>query len=185
MDTSFGRPNVSTTNIISSSSPSIVTGTASVDKAATKDLLDIRFLPNGALERTEGQDGFGSTLSWNYEETLTEDTYTLFDDNKIRFIDSGAPNTSQKYTTLIILHGTGFTAGGFEGIVSLASSNNLRAVAMNRLGYPGSTPYNQSDLANLQSGKKESLDRIAFVLAAFIKTFIEKENISKTSEGGG
>ncbi|KAI3621595.1 hypothetical protein WG66_009189 [Moniliophthora roreri] len=116
---------------------------------------------------------------------LIEDTYTLFDDNRIWFIDSGPPNTSQTYTTLIILHGGGFTAGGFEGVTALAQSNNLRAVAVNRLGYPGSTLYSQLDLEDLQNGKKESLDRIALVLAAFIKRFIEKEKISKISEGGG
>ncbi|KAK7025984.1 hypothetical protein VNI00_015814 [Paramarasmius palmivorus] len=117
--------------------------------------------------------------------SLTEGTYTLFDNIKIFFTDSGAPPSSDDYTTVIVLHGSAFVGAGFEALQSLAPTNNIRMVAMNRRGYRGSTPYTDAEIEGFKKGTKGSLNRVGLVIISFLKTFIEREKIPRAASGGG
>ncbi|KAK7041889.1 hypothetical protein VNI00_008864 [Paramarasmius palmivorus] len=108
--------------------------------------------------------------------------FTLLNDIKISFTDSGAPPNADDYPTLIILHGGGFGAASFQPIQSLAPEANLRIVALTRRGYTGSTPYTDSEMQGFQEGTREALEGLAVVLVAFMKAFVEKEKIP--SSGG-
>ncbi|KAK7016986.1 hypothetical protein VNI00_018784 [Paramarasmius palmivorus] len=113
-------------------------------------------------------------------------TYTLFDDIKITFTDSGAPSHSNDgYVTLIILHGAGFVSAGFERLQTLAPANKIRIVTLNRRGYQGSTPYTEEEMNGFRAGTKESLGKMMLVLVGFLKTFVEKERIEKISNRDG
>ncbi|KAF9254804.1 hypothetical protein L218DRAFT_831845, partial [Marasmius fiardii PR-910] len=109
-------------------------------------------------------------------------TYTLSNDIQIFFADSGPPPHSDDYTTLVVLHGSGFSGDGFEKIHSAAHALNLRTVVWNRRDYPGSTPYTDSELEDLKQGRKAFLDRIGRQVGEFLVRFVENENIPKASE---
>ncbi|ESK89692.1 hypothetical protein Moror_16909 [Moniliophthora roreri MCA 2997] len=119
------------------------------------------------------------------DPNLREDVYTLFEDIRISFTDSGAPPNANKYTTLIVVHGTGFLGAGFAAMQALAPANNLRVVAMDRRGYRGSTPFTEPEMEDFRNGKRDSVDRLMRVFVAFLVSFIEKEKIPKLQEGGG
>lgn len=87
------------------------------------------------------------------------------------FEDSGAPESSSDYVTLILVHGAmvnsgmpsapdrfGFEqgysymcSGVFRRMLPFASANNLRLVLVNKRDYRGSTPYSQEELKDLAS----------------------------------
>ncbi|KAG7087823.1 hypothetical protein E1B28_013762 [Marasmius oreades] len=112
---------------------------------------------------------------------FTHHTYTLSDNIQIFFTDSGPPPDSDDYTTLVILHGSGFNGFGFEKFHIVAHSLNLRTVIWNRRGYPGSTPYTDLELGDLKQGRKIFMERIGRQLGEFLKQFIKKENIPKAT----
>ncbi|KAI0365122.1 hypothetical protein BV20DRAFT_776935 [Pilatotrama ljubarskyi] len=65
------------------------------------------------------------------------------------FLDSGAPEGSSDYTTLVIIHGLGWHAANFKKLLPLAKEFNTRIVLVNRRDYPGSSPYTPDERANL------------------------------------
>ncbi|PIL34449.1 hypothetical protein GSI_03225 [Ganoderma sinense ZZ0214-1] len=65
------------------------------------------------------------------------------------FHDTGAPQDSTDFTTLVILHGHNWHGGTFSRLIPLAASSgyNTRLVLLNRRDYPGSTPYTDEERA--------------------------------------
>ncbi|KAJ7671871.1 hypothetical protein B0H17DRAFT_192843 [Mycena rosella] len=127
----------------------------------------------------------------------TEHTLKLPDGIEILYTDSGAPQTAD-YTTLVIIHGTGFNAcmcsssydvisfigcslDGFVRLQEHAHKHNLRIVAWNRRGYHGSTKYTDEELADLKAGRKIFLDRLAVQTAWFLEHFIKHEKTPKAT----
>ncbi|KAG7096126.1 hypothetical protein E1B28_006800 [Marasmius oreades] len=113
---------------------------------------------------------------------LDYQTYTLSEDIKIFFSDNGAPPNSDDYTTIVLLHGSGFNGHGLERMHDVSHSLNLRTLILNRRQYPGSTPYTDSELEDLKQGRKVFIDRIGKVMGEFLLQFIEKEKIPKASD---
>ncbi|KAI0668283.1 hypothetical protein C8Q78DRAFT_1071552 [Trametes maxima] len=63
--------------------------------------------------------------------------------------DSGVPNESADYTTLVILHGYAWQSGIFSRLPPLANQYNTRVVLINRRDYPGARPYTEEERAQL------------------------------------
>ncbi|KAI0669369.1 hypothetical protein C8Q78DRAFT_208939 [Trametes maxima] len=66
------------------------------------------------------------------------------------FLDSGPPDGSIDYTSVVMLHGWGWHTGIFKKLLSFAKKFNTRFVFVNRRDYPGSEPYNPAELAALK-----------------------------------
>ncbi|KAG7087825.1 hypothetical protein E1B28_013764 [Marasmius oreades] len=113
---------------------------------------------------------------------FTDHTYTLSDNIQIFFTDSGPPPGSKDYSTLVVLHGCGFNGYGLEKLHGLAHQFNLRTVLWNRRDYPGSTPYTESELEELEQGQKIFIDRTGRQLGEFLVQFIEVEKIPKATD---
>ncbi|KAL0563146.1 hypothetical protein V5O48_018930 [Marasmius crinis-equi] len=120
---------------------------------------------------------------------LTEKTYSIADDVRFFFTDSGAPPDSKGYTTLVAIHGLGFTGAIFEKLQSQAQTHNLRIVALNRRDYPGSTPFSDVELEDLKSGDEARARRVfdsaGLHIALFLRKLIEEEGIPLPSEEAG
>ncbi|KAH9485377.1 hypothetical protein JR316_0002285 [Psilocybe cubensis] len=108
---------------------------------------------------------------------------------QLSYTDSGAPaEDCTDYTTVIIAHGMGFNARGFEKLHDLAAKHNFRTIAFQRRGYQGSTEYTASELDDQYSGKKVFIDRLALELAYFCQHIVEEHTIplrSKDGKSGG
>ena len=95
------------------------------------------------------------------------------------FHDTGAPEGSADYTTLVILHGYVWHSGAytyspsphrlninisgqhvsavFTMLLPLAKEHNTRIVLVNRRGYPGSAPYTDEELASFPAPLPENV----------------------------
>ncbi|KAI8978850.1 alpha/beta-hydrolase [Trametes punicea] len=97
------------------------------------------------------------------------------------FEDSGAPLGSKDYVTLVLVHGTCFHSAVYRPTIPFAAEHNLRLVLLNMRGYPGSTDYSRDELDELRKPSAESSKKVMAArgveLAAFIRWFIEKEEI--------
>ncbi|KAI0739377.1 hypothetical protein C8Q80DRAFT_1357285 [Daedaleopsis nitida] len=69
--------------------------------------------------------------------------------------DSGPPEGSTDYTTLVLLHGYAWQSGIFSKLLPLASKHNARLVLVNRRDYPGATPYTDDERAVLRDAEKD------------------------------
>ncbi|OCH91229.1 hypothetical protein OBBRIDRAFT_775554 [Obba rivulosa] len=102
--------------------------------------------------------------------------------------DTGAPEGSQKYTTLILVHGAMFHGAIFQRMFPHAAARNLRIVAVNKRDYAGSTPFTPQEQDALRGPVEEQravLEAMGLQLAHFIAWFIRKENIPPVSESSG
>ncbi|KAJ7090984.1 hypothetical protein C8R44DRAFT_990589 [Mycena epipterygia] len=127
-------------------------------------------------------------------QLYTEHTLRLPDGIDIRYTDSGAPNTPD-YTTMVILHGTGYNGcaspvmfnavmivpDGFVRLHEHAHKNNLRTIFWNRRDYHGSTKYTDDELADMRAGRKSFQDRLAIRTAWFFQHLTENDNIPKVT----
>jgi pimeloyl-ACP methyl ester carboxylesterase len=131
----------------------------------------------------------------------------LPDGNTITYMDSGAVEGCQQYTTIVMLHGTAFNSrmspthrsdsfsdnspccpDVFEPLHALATQYHLRLFAVQRRGYSGSSNYSENELADLQSGNCAFLDRLTVLLGHLIYHLIKKYDLPKPNaertEGG-
>ncbi|KAJ7660269.1 Alpha/Beta hydrolase protein [Mycena polygramma] len=106
--------------------------------------------------------------------SYTEHTVQLPDGIELCYTDSGAPAASS-YSTLLVIHGSGFNGDGFVSLHKYAHQSNLRVVALNRREYRGSTKYTDAELEDFKAGRKIFLDRLAIQLAWFLQHFINHE----------
>ncbi|KAI1789098.1 hypothetical protein LXA43DRAFT_595792 [Ganoderma leucocontextum] len=77
------------------------------------------------------------------------------------FCDSGAPEGSTDYTTLVIIHGLGWHSGVFTKLIPLVHAQNARLVLVNRRDYPGATPYSPVERAHLFTAALEATTDVA------------------------
>ncbi|KAL1945179.1 hypothetical protein VTO73DRAFT_2799 [Trametes versicolor] len=63
--------------------------------------------------------------------------------------DTGAPQGSDDYTTLVLIHGLGWHSGNFKKLVPCARRSKIRIVLLNRRDYPGARPHSPEELAHL------------------------------------
>ncbi|KAF9259309.1 hypothetical protein L218DRAFT_875127 [Marasmius fiardii PR-910] len=112
---------------------------------------------------------------------FTSHIYKLPSNIEIFFTDSGPPPHSKDYKTLVIFHGACFNGFGLEKLHGVAHSLNLRTVIWNRRDYPGSTPYTDRELQDLQQGRKVFLDQIGREIGEFLAQFIENEDIPEAT----
>lgn len=98
--------------------------------------------------------------------------------------DSGSPQSSQTYTTIVAIHGTIYHGGMFRPIFPFAAENNLRFVTVNLRDYPGSTPSSPAELSALlgdPEGQAGWLRDRGIEIAAFLEWFIRSEHIPQTT----
>ncbi|KAG6828866.1 hypothetical protein H0H87_000563 [Tephrocybe sp. NHM501043] len=62
-----------------------------------------------------------------------------------------------------------------------AHEYNLRTVIWNRREYPGSSQYTDTEIDDLNNGRKVFLDRLGLLVGDFIEQFVEKESVPKIS----
>ncbi|KAJ7223451.1 hypothetical protein GGX14DRAFT_351997 [Mycena pura] len=108
----------------------------------------------------------------------TEHFVKLSDGVQILYTDTGAPQASSAsldYTTLVVLHGSGFNGDGLVPLHKHAHNDNLRIILWNRRDYRGSTKYTSEELNALVHGSKTHQDRLALHLAWFFAHFIKFE----------
>ncbi|KAI0089050.1 hypothetical protein BDY19DRAFT_122499 [Irpex rosettiformis] len=95
--------------------------------------------------------------------------------------DSGAPQGAKDYSTIFLLHGFIFHGATFRPSFQHALSKNIRMVAINQREYPGSSPLNDHEIANVWSSdpnrQANALREQAVELAVFMARFIDGENI--------
>ncbi|KAL5513085.1 hypothetical protein ACEPAH_3483 [Sanghuangporus vaninii] len=106
--------------------------------------------------------------------------------HSLYYEDTGSPpNAGDIYTTLMVVHGTGFHGQIFRRLLPFAPQHNIRLVPISRRDYPGSSPYTDEDLEKINTDNAEMNNEFAKARAAefarFIKTFVEKENIPRAS----
>jgi len=102
--------------------------------------------------------------------------------------DSGAPEGSQTYVTLVLVHGALFHGGIFHRIFPLAAARNLRIVTVNKRDYVGSSPYTHEELDALRGSiekQKAVMEALGLQLAHFIAWFIDKEKVPRICDSGG
>ena len=124
--------------------------------------------------------------------------------NNLYYEDTGAPQNSESlYTTLIIVHGTGFHGREystrtllhsstlpnfplseiFRRLLPLAAQHNLRLVLINRRDYPHSSPYTEEDLDKVRVNNIDTHTEFSKArgteFAQFIKVFVERENLPR------
>ncbi|KZT04987.1 alpha/beta-hydrolase [Laetiporus sulphureus 93-53] len=106
------------------------------------------------------------------------------DGAELYYEDTGAPQGSDVYKTLILLHGAVFHSAVFRPMLQFAAQHNLRLVALTLRDYPGSTPYTSEEIAALKGDKDSQTNMIkdrGNELAAFLAWFIQKERIPPLS----
>ncbi|KAI9066152.1 hypothetical protein FKP32DRAFT_1589894 [Trametes sanguinea] len=64
--------------------------------------------------------------------------------------DSGKPQGSEHYTTLVLTHGYAWDSGIFIKVIPFAEKYNTRVILLNRRDYPGARPYTEQELALVQ-----------------------------------
>ncbi|TFY81665.1 hypothetical protein EWM64_g2344 [Hericium alpestre] len=93
------------------------------------------------------------------------------------------------YTTLVIVHGSGYNSGIFKPMFVHAAAHGLRLVTVNRREYPNSTPLPDHELAMMRGGDIEAgkifLRRRSLEVGQFLKWFLQKETISPISTSAG
>ncbi|KAL1747401.1 Alpha/Beta hydrolase protein [Schizophyllum fasciatum] len=94
----------------------------------------------------------------------SERTITTARNVSFKVLDAGPPKTDRygaDYLTLVFLHGWGMPSIGItERLASIAPANDVRLIAVNRRGYPGSSPYTPDEARVLKDGTVE--ERAAF-----------------------
>ncbi|KAL0570678.1 hypothetical protein V5O48_011285 [Marasmius crinis-equi] len=117
---------------------------------------------------------------------------------RLSYIDSGPPEAthSTPYTTIFAVHGWMFNGAVFKKLLPLCSQANIRFVAINRRGYPGSSDLTDAEMEALNpdpSGSAEGdiekeKNRLDYLRARgseflkFVNTFVQKQKLPPISE---
>ncbi|KIP07103.1 hypothetical protein PHLGIDRAFT_35631 [Phlebiopsis gigantea 11061_1 CR5-6] len=73
----------------------------------------------------------------------------------VYYEDSGEPEGSHTYLTVVLIHGILFHGAIFKNLIPHAAANNLRLIRVNQRDYPGSTPYSAQELETIASNDFE------------------------------
>jgi len=77
--------------------------------------------------------------------------YTATKYGHLAMYDTGAPEGSDNYKTVVVVPGLEWHAGVFTKLLPLAEKQGSRVVIMQRRDYPGADPLNEKELALLSS----------------------------------
>ncbi|KIK62724.1 hypothetical protein GYMLUDRAFT_259998 [Collybiopsis luxurians FD-317 M1] len=125
--------------------------------------------------------------------TFTDQIVVELSSNTVlSYLDSGPPNSSSNYETIILIHGNSFSNAIFKRLMPLCTKFNLRIVAPSRRGFPGSTPFSPSELALFSPEeivqeaashemKARFLELRAVEILRFIDGFIQRSSIPPIS----
>ncbi len=126
----------------------------------------------------------------------------------LAYLDTGAPAHTSSYTTIFAIHGMVFTNRGylrliptfvsdaqcptviFQKVMSVASSNGVRFVAIQRRPFPGSTPFTDEELnVTLTGGSGDEerdfeIEMRGHEIASFVDIFIQNHNLPRVSDDG-
>ncbi|KAF7291766.1 AB hydrolase-1 domain-containing protein [Mycena chlorophos] len=83
-------------------------------------------------------------------------TFKLTNSLKFFYLDSGTTGLQPMYTTLFALHGGSFFSGTFKRLLAAAPNHEFRIIAINRRGYPGSTPYSPAEAERILTGGEDA-----------------------------
>ncbi|KAJ8094948.1 hypothetical protein PM082_010164 [Marasmius tenuissimus] len=120
-------------------------------------------------------------------------------DIRLSYYDSGPPETTEiPYTTIFAVHGWMFSGAVFKKLLPLCNAANIRFVAINRRGYPGSTALSDADIAafnndpsNPLSDAEKEQKKLDFLKArgseflAFVDVFIRQNQLPPISAVDG
>lgn len=115
-------------------------------------------------------------------------TKTLPDGTEIFYSDSGSPNDSGNYSTLLIIHGSGYNGHGFQRMQAAGIKQNIRTFTINRPEYAGSTKYTDAQIQEIVEGRKVFLDRFQLQLAHLLNLIISEAKVpqfDKSKKTGG
>ncbi|KAJ7764874.1 Alpha/Beta hydrolase protein [Mycena metata] len=109
---------------------------------------------------------------------------------ELSYIDSGPPSAHEPYTTIFAIHGMIFSNVVFQRMIALAPTQGVRVVAINRRGFPGSTPFTPEEFnVNLTGGsgdaeREAQMEARGHEIATFIAIFIQKFDLPAFSGAG-
>ncbi|TFK73131.1 hypothetical protein BDN72DRAFT_762223 [Pluteus cervinus] len=104
------------------------------------------------------------------------------------YLDSGPVASSNSYTTLMLLHGTGFNSLVFNQILPLAKANNLRIVAINRRDYAPTTLLTSAEIAVMSqgdTGAQTYFQQRGNEIGLFIDKWLQQNTIPTVHNGQG
>lgn len=103
--------------------------------------------------------------------------------------DTGAPEGSSTYLTVILVHGLLFHGRIWQRLFPHANRNNLRLVSVNHRDYPGSTPFTAAELEIFQRGdaaqQADLVKTLGAQVVAFMEYFVKKHDIPKMHSVNG
>ncbi|KAK0224202.1 hypothetical protein IW262DRAFT_1295844 [Armillaria fumosa] len=108
----------------------------------------------------------------------------------LAYLDTGPPAHTSSYTTIFAVHGMVYTNLIFQKVMSVASSNGVRFVAIQRRPFPGSTPFTDEELNVTLTGGSGDEERNFEVemrgheIASFVDIFIQNHNLPRVSSDG-
>ncbi|PBK63897.1 hypothetical protein ARMSODRAFT_893753 [Armillaria solidipes] len=108
----------------------------------------------------------------------------------LAYLDTGAPSHTSSYTTIFAVHGMVFTNLIFQKVMSVASSNGVRFVAIQRRPFPGSTPFTDEELnVTLTGGSGDEerdfeIEMRGHEISSFVDIFIQNHNLPRVSNDG-
>lgn len=109
---------------------------------------------------------------------------------RLAYLDTGAPAYTSSYTTIFAVHGMVYTNLIFQKVMSVASSNGVRFVAIQRRPFPGSTPFTDQELnVTLTGGSGDEernfeIEMRGHEIASFVDIFIQNHNLPRVSNDG-
>jgi len=122
----------------------------------------------------------------------TVSAYELIKQGDFAFVDTGAPEGGEVYTTLVIIHGYAWHSGAFTELLPQAKPESCRIVLINRTDYPGSKVLGDEDIKLLAKDQADTVDgfqeffrRRAQELVQFLARFAQEKNIPNVSEAQG
>ncbi|KAK0224192.1 hypothetical protein IW262DRAFT_879465 [Armillaria fumosa] len=108
----------------------------------------------------------------------------------LAYLDTGPPSHTSSYTTIFAVHGMVYTNLIFQKVMSVASSNGVRFVAIQRRPFPGSTPFTDEELnVTLTGGSGDEernfeIEMRGHEIASFVDIFIQNHNLPRVSSDG-
>ncbi|KAA1472408.1 hypothetical protein DENSPDRAFT_821206 [Dentipellis sp. KUC8613] len=98
------------------------------------------------------------------------------------FYEDSGPLDGIPYTTMVIVHGSGYHSAIFHKMLPFAAQNQLRMVLVNRRDYPGSTPESEEELKAVAPGatresQSEFVAAKGIELAGLLSWFIKTQGI--------
>ncbi|KAJ3555733.1 hypothetical protein NM688_g2410 [Phlebia brevispora] len=101
--------------------------------------------------------------------------------------DSGAPDASTDYLTIVLVHGMIFHGAIFRPLLPLAQKNRLRFIFVNMRDYPGSSGFSEEELEalgsadpDIQAGATRNLGQDIAICLEFLVRTLEIPAITET-----